>query len=99
MVDEATKKTLTSIPLLKTHAGPRDGDQWVLRLKEEYLSLIKVRAMGGIRRTVFNLLIENCANHIAVSIIFINYCSTYRTTRTLTTTGLGWSRTKMAQSK
>ena len=46
MVDEATKKTLTSIPLLKTHAGPRDGDQWVLRLKEEYLSLIKVRGNG-----------------------------------------------------
>lgn len=41
MVDEATKKTLASIPLLRTNAGPRDGDQWASRLKEEYLSLIK----------------------------------------------------------
>ena len=42
MVDDATKKTLASIPLLRTNAGPRDGDQWATRLKEEYLSLIKV---------------------------------------------------------
>lgn len=41
MVDEATKKTLAAIPLLKTRAGPRDGDMWMQRLKEEYLSLIK----------------------------------------------------------
>jgi hypothetical protein len=42
MVDEATKKTLAAIPLLKTKAGPRDKDSWVVRLKEEYSSLIKV---------------------------------------------------------
>lgn len=42
MVDEATKKTLGTIPLLSTRAGPRDGDKWVTRLKEEYMSLIKV---------------------------------------------------------
>ena len=42
MVDEATKKTLAAIPLLKTKAGPRDKDSWVIRLKEEYSSLIKV---------------------------------------------------------
>ena len=42
MVDEVTKKTLAAIPLLKTKAGPRDGDAWVARLKEEYLALIKV---------------------------------------------------------
>lgn len=41
MVDEATKKTLAAIPLLKTRAGPRDGDLWIQRLKEEYLALIK----------------------------------------------------------
>ncbi|XP_067936091.1 ubiquitin-fold modifier-conjugating enzyme 1-like [Watersipora subatra] len=40
MVDAATKKTLGQIPLLKTKAGPRDGDLWVQRLKEEYQSLI-----------------------------------------------------------
>ena len=43
MVDEATRKQLASIPLLKTKAGPRDGELWVQRLKEEYQSLIKVR--------------------------------------------------------
>lgn len=43
MVDEATKKVLASIPLLRTNAGPRDGDQWASRLKEEYISLIKVK--------------------------------------------------------
>ena len=42
MVDEATKKTLAAIPLCSTRAGPRDGDKWVTRLKEEYTSLIKV---------------------------------------------------------
>ncbi|XP_003387571.1 PREDICTED: ubiquitin-fold modifier-conjugating enzyme 1-like [Amphimedon queenslandica] len=41
MVDEATKKTLAAIPLLSIRAGPRDGDKWVERLKEEYVSLIK----------------------------------------------------------
>ena len=42
MVDEATKRTVASIPTLKTKAGPRDSDAWVQRLKEEYTSLIKV---------------------------------------------------------
>ena len=42
MVDVATKKTLAAIPLLKTKAGPRDGGEWVIRLKEEYQALIKV---------------------------------------------------------
>ncbi|MCL4127458.1 UNVERIFIED_CONTAM: hypothetical protein GTU68_007988 [Idotea baltica] len=41
MVDEVTKKSLASIPLLKTKAGPRDKEAWVQRLKEEYQSLIK----------------------------------------------------------
>lgn len=42
MVDEATRKTLGSIPLLRTKAGPRDKELWVPRLKEEYQALIKV---------------------------------------------------------
>lgn len=41
MVDAATKKTLSNIPLLKTKAGPRDKDLWPTRLKEEYQALIK----------------------------------------------------------
>jgi ufm1-conjugating enzyme 1 len=46
MVDEATKKTLSSIPLLKTKAGPRDKDLWVQRLKEEYQALIQVETLS-----------------------------------------------------
>lgn len=41
MVDDATKKTLSRIPLMKTRAGPRDGDQWVARLREELGALIE----------------------------------------------------------
>eukprot|EP01147_Barroeca_monosierra_P004112 gene4112-47_t len=41
MVDDATRKTLASIPLLRGKAGPRSGDAWRGRLKEEYISLIK----------------------------------------------------------
>lgn len=42
MVDEVTKRTLSSIPLLQTKAGPREKELWVKRLKEEYQALIKV---------------------------------------------------------
>jgi len=43
MVDAATKKTLSNIPLLRTKAGPRDQGEWVERLKEEYQALITVK--------------------------------------------------------
>ena len=43
MVDEVTKKTLAAIPLLTTNSGPRDKENWVKRLKEEYAALIKVQ--------------------------------------------------------
>lgn len=39
---DKTKQALSSIPLLKTKAGPRDVDLWPQRLKEEYQSLIQV---------------------------------------------------------
>lgn len=39
-MDEGTKKTVKSIPLLRTRAGPRDPS-WAARVKEEYLALIK----------------------------------------------------------
>lgn len=41
-MDDSAKKTLSSIPLLKTKAGPRDKDLWPQRLKEEYQALIQV---------------------------------------------------------
>lgn len=40
MVDAATKKALSSLPLLRTNSGPRDRENWVNRLKEEYQALI-----------------------------------------------------------
>lgn len=44
-MDDSSKKTLSSIPLLKTKAGPRDKDLWPQRLKEEYQSLIQVNTI------------------------------------------------------
>jgi ufm1-conjugating enzyme 1 len=41
-MDNKTKETVQKIPLLKTNAGPRDGDLWNQRLKEEFAALIKV---------------------------------------------------------
>jgi ufm1-conjugating enzyme 1 len=40
-MDPQTKESVKRIPLLKTKAGPRDGEKWVERLKEEYASLIQ----------------------------------------------------------
>lgn len=40
-IDEGTKQTVQKIPLLSVRAGPRDGDQWVARLKQELNALIK----------------------------------------------------------
>ena len=39
--DTQTKRSVQKIPLLKTRAGPRDGAEWVKRLKEEYAALIQ----------------------------------------------------------
>jgi ufm1-conjugating enzyme 1 len=41
--DEKTRSTVAKIPLCTVRGGPRDGDAWVQRLKEEYKSLISVR--------------------------------------------------------
>ncbi|KAJ8794227.1 hypothetical protein J1605_003373 [Eschrichtius robustus] len=41
MADEATRRVVSEIPVLKTNAGPRDRELWVQRLKEEYQSLIR----------------------------------------------------------
>eukprot|EP00287_Rhodomonas_sp_CCMP768_P006516 CAMPEP_0196736196 /NCGR_PEP_ID=MMETSP1091-20130531/14332_1 /TAXON_ID=302021 /ORGANISM="Rhodomonas sp., Strain CCMP768" /LENGTH=165 /DNA_ID=CAMNT_0042079897 /DNA_START=30 /DNA_END=527 /DNA_ORIENTATION=- len=45
-MDEGTKKTLSALPLLTVNAGPRDGDKWKDRLKEEYTALIKYIQIG-----------------------------------------------------
>ena len=38
--DSNTLATVKKIPLLTVKAGPRDGEAWVSRLKEEYQALI-----------------------------------------------------------
>merc|ERR1712048_1100762 len=40
-LDAATKSMVKKIPLLTVKAGPRDKEQWVARLKEEYAALIQ----------------------------------------------------------
>jgi len=40
-MEAGTKNTVQKIPLLTVRAGPRDGEKWVERLKEEYTALIK----------------------------------------------------------
>lgn len=46
MADEATRRVVSEIPVLKTNAGPRDRELWVQRLKEEYQSLIRVSCIS-----------------------------------------------------
>merc|ERR1712087_1003154 len=40
MVDNTTKETVQKLPLMSVQAGPRDGDEWIKRMKEEYMALI-----------------------------------------------------------
>ena len=42
-MDTNTRNTVQKIPLLTVRAGPRDGEKWIERLKEEYTALIKVK--------------------------------------------------------
>lgn len=44
--DAGTKSALTQIPLLSSRAGPRDGEAWKQRLKEEYKALIAYTTMN-----------------------------------------------------
>lgn len=50
MADEATRRVVSEIPVLKTNAGPRDRELWVQRLKEEYQSLIRVSFTAAVDR-------------------------------------------------
>lgn len=38
---EASAGILEKLPVLKTNAGPKDGEKWKERLKEEYKVLIE----------------------------------------------------------
>ncbi|XP_014817366.1 PREDICTED: ubiquitin-fold modifier-conjugating enzyme 1 [Calidris pugnax] len=41
MADEAARRAVAELPLLRTAAGPRDREGWASRLKEEYRALIQ----------------------------------------------------------
>jgi ufm1-conjugating enzyme 1 len=43
-MDATTKAAVQKLPLLSVKAGPRDGPEWIERLKEELACLVKVCA-------------------------------------------------------
>lgn len=55
-IDDDTKRTVQKIPLLSTRAGPRDGADWTVRLKEEYLALIQARDVPDDPAYIFDTL-------------------------------------------
>lgn len=59
MADEATRRVVSEIPVLKTNAGPRDRELWVQRLKEEYQSLIRVSLLLRRRSAAGSLCARN----------------------------------------
>jgi ufm1-conjugating enzyme 1 len=46
-IDATTKSTVQKMPMLTVKAGPRDGDEWAERLKEELGCLIKASETGS----------------------------------------------------
>merc|ERR1711871_916022 len=44
--DDATKATVQKLPMLTVKAGPRDGDDWVKRMKEELMALIQYQKVN-----------------------------------------------------
>jgi ufm1-conjugating enzyme 1 len=46
VLDAATTRTVHRIPMLTVRAGPRDGEAWIERLKEEYTALIQYISMN-----------------------------------------------------
>ena len=49
-IDDATKATMSKLPLCTIKAGPRDGEDWIKRVKEEYKALIQVRPPAAAAR-------------------------------------------------
>jgi len=48
--DNSTKATVQKIPLLTVNAGPRDGDKWKSRLKEEFTVRVPDQSASTTRR-------------------------------------------------
>lgn len=64
MADEATRRVVSEIPVLKTNAGPRDRELWVQRLKEEYQSLIRVSCATAASRVAERLRAARCPRNM-----------------------------------
>ena len=45
-MEQSVSSQLEKLPYIKTVAGPRDGEQWIERLKEEYMLLIQYIQMN-----------------------------------------------------
>ena len=45
-MEQSISQSLEKLPFIKTNAGPKDGDQWIERLKEEYMLLIQYIQMN-----------------------------------------------------
>ena len=45
-IDDATKATMSKLPLCTIKAGPRDGEDWIKRVKEEYKALIQYQQVN-----------------------------------------------------
>ena len=45
-IDDATKATMQKLPLCTIKAGPRDGEDWIKRVKEEYKALIQYQQVN-----------------------------------------------------
>lgn len=45
-MEQSITQTLERLPFIKTNAGPRDGELWIERLKEEYMLLIQYIQMS-----------------------------------------------------
>lgn len=65
MADEATRRVVSEIPVLKTNAGPRDRELWVQRLKEEYQSLIRVSFTPVLDRVAEGWRVTRCPRELA----------------------------------
>jgi ufm1-conjugating enzyme 1 len=45
-MEQNISTSLEKLPFIKTNAGPKDGEAWIERLKEEYMLLIQYIQMN-----------------------------------------------------
>lgn len=95
-MESSLKKVVERIPVCKTKAGPRDKDDWLVRLAEEYTALIKVcttETVGKIEETRLSVSLTPLVQSIMNS-LFLH--STSRIIKPRTTTGSTWNRMSSA---